>query len=148
MIPLTHIYTGWGINHRHLSIYEVFQMFSVLGFCSISCSPIFNAIYFLVCFHSDIMSEYFCTVQCNWHLSFHFSLNCIDLIVPHQWRGHHVRDCMIVGFTTTCAYHLWNCEFEPRSWWGVLDTTLCDKVCQWLATGRWFSPGTPSFLHQ
>ena len=20
-------------------------------------------------------------------------------------------------------------------------TTLCDKVCQWLATGRWFSPG-------
>jgi hypothetical protein len=21
--------------------------------------------------------------------------------------------------------------------------TLCDNVCQWLATGRWFSPGTP-----
>jgi hypothetical protein len=21
-------------------------------------------------------------------------------------------------------------------------TTLCDKVCQWLAAGRWFSPGT------
>ena len=29
-----------------------------------------------------------------------------------------------------------------RSWRGVLDTTLCDKVCQWLMTGRWFSPGT------
>ena len=26
---------------------------------------------------------------------------------------------------------------------GALDTTLCDKVCQWLATCRWFSPGTP-----
>jgi hypothetical protein len=26
---------------------------------------------------------------------------------------------------------------------GVLDTTLCDKVCQWFATCRWFSPGTP-----
>ena len=26
--------------------------------------------------------------------------------------------------------------------WCVLDTTLCDKVCQWLATGEWFSPGT------
>ena len=26
---------------------------------------------------------------------------------------------------------------------GVLDTTLCDKVCQWLATYRWFSPGIP-----
>jgi hypothetical protein len=22
-------------------------------------------------------------------------------------------------------------------------TTLCDKVCQWLATGRWFFPGPP-----
>jgi hypothetical protein len=22
-------------------------------------------------------------------------------------------------------------------------TTLCDKVCQWLATGRWFSSGPP-----
>jgi hypothetical protein len=27
--------------------------------------------------------------------------------------------------------------------WDVLDTTLCDKVCQWLGTGQWFSPGTP-----
>jgi hypothetical protein len=26
---------------------------------------------------------------------------------------------------------------------GVLDTTLCDKVCQWFATGRWCSTGTP-----
>ena len=25
----------------------------------------------------------------------------------------------------------------------VRSTTLCDKVCQWLATGRWFSLGTP-----
>jgi hypothetical protein len=23
----------------------------------------------------------------------------------------------------------------------VLDTTLCDKVYQWLAAGRWYSPG-------
>jgi hypothetical protein len=29
------------------------------------------------------------------------------------------------------------------SWRGVLDTTLRDKVWQWLATGQWFSPGTP-----
>jgi hypothetical protein len=27
--------------------------------------------------------------------------------------------------------------------WGVLDRALCDQVCQWLVTGRWFSPGTP-----
>jgi hypothetical protein len=40
------------------------------------------------------------------------------------------------------AYHNQSCEFEPCSWQGVLDTTLCDKVCQWLAAGWWFSPGT------
>jgi hypothetical protein len=27
----------------------------------------------------------------------------------------------------------------------VLNTTLCDKVCQWLGTDRWFSPGTPVY---
>ena len=26
---------------------------------------------------------------------------------------------------------------------GVLDTTLCDKVCMWFTGGRWFSPGPP-----
>jgi hypothetical protein len=26
---------------------------------------------------------------------------------------------------------------------GLCDTTLCDKVCQWLAAGLWFSLGTP-----
>ena len=30
---------------------------------------------------------------------------------------------MVAGITTTYAY----CEFESRSWRGVLDTALCDK---------------------
>ena len=29
----------------------------------------------------------------------------------------------------------------------VYFTTLCDKVCQWLTTGRWFSPGTPVYSY-
>jgi hypothetical protein len=40
-------------------------------------------------------------------------------------------------------YHHQSCEFEPRSWRGVLDTTLYHKVCQWLTTGQWYSLGTP-----
>ena len=28
------------------------------------------------------------------------------------------------------AYHNYRCEFEPRSWRGVLGTTICDKDCQ------------------
>jgi hypothetical protein len=47
------------------------------------------------------------------------------------------------SLTSPSIYYLWNCEFESRSWRGVLDTTSCDKVCQWLATGLWFSPVTP-----
>ena len=52
-------------------------------------------------------------------------------------RGRRARDRMVVGFTTTCvisAYHHYSYELEHRSWRGELDTTLCDKVCQFLAT--------------
>ena len=48
-------------------------------------------------------------------------------------RGLRGRDRMVIGFTTTCAisaYHHQSCGFEPRTWRGVHDTTLCDKVCQ------------------
>jgi hypothetical protein len=40
-------------------------------------------------------------------------------------------------------------KLTPLTWvWiplrrGLLNTTLCDKVCQWLVAGLWFSPGTP-----
>ena len=63
-----------------------------------------------------------------------------------EQRGRRDHDRRVVGFTTNyaiSAYHHWCCEFESRSGRVVLDTTLCDKVCQWLATVRWFSPGTP-----
>ena len=36
------------------------------------------------------------------------------------------------------------CLFPINTKTVVPDTTLCDKVCQWLAAGRWFSPGTPT----
>ena len=32
--------------------------------------------------------------------------------------------------------------------WCVLGATLCDKVCQWLVTGLWFSPRHSGFLQQ
>ena len=63
----------------------------------------------------------------------------IHSFIPNFWKGWSWKYGMSI--TTHC------CEFEPCSWWGVLDTTLwlCGKVCLWLATGWWFSPGT---LHQ
>ena len=47
--------------------------------------------------------------------------------------GRRGRDRMVDGFTTTFAinvYHHQSCEFEPRLWRGVADSTLCDKICQ------------------
>ena len=67
------------------------------------------------------------------------------LIYPlnqNVWGGRRGHDRMVVGFTTTYAinpYHQKCCEFESHS----DETTLCDKVCQWRWTGRWFSPGPP-----
>jgi hypothetical protein len=64
--------------------------------------------------------------------------NVWSIICPLEVR----RGRMVVEFTTTfaiIAYHHLSWEFEPHSWRGVLDKTLCDKVCQWLATGLWIS---------
>ena len=63
-----------------------------------------------------------------------------------SYGGCYGRDGMVFGLTTTyaiSAYHHLSCEFYSRSWRDALDTTLCDKVCQWLGAGQWFSPGIP-----
>ena len=55
----------------------------------------------------------------------------------------------VIDSSWICSY-LYKQYLSSLSLWvwiplrrGVLDTTLCDKVCQWLVAGRWFSPGTP-----
>ena len=60
-------------------------------------------------------------------------------------RGRRGRDRMVVGFITT--YPINQC-ISPLMLWVLISirarcATLCDKVCQWLVTGRWFSPGPP-----
>jgi hypothetical protein len=47
----------------------------------------------------------------------------------------------IYNYLAISAYH--HKKFESRSWRGVLDTALCDKVCLWLAADRWLCPDTP-----
>ena len=71
-----------------------------------------------------------------------------------------VRSCSIFiiekGRSCSWSYASWiynylcnQCLSPPLLWVltplrrGVLDTTLCDEVCQWLATGQWSYPGTP-----
>ena len=60
----------------------------------------------------------------------------------------HVGAIVVIG--SWIYNYLCNQCLSPLTLWvriplrrGVLVTTLCDKVCQWLSTGRWFSPCTP-----
>ena len=68
----------------------------------------------------------------------------LDIYTLGEWF-HRVRGALVVIIVYLCNQCL-----SPLTLWvrilhkrGTLDTTLCDKVRQWLATGRWFSPGTP-----
>lgn len=40
------------------------------------------------------------------------------------------------------VYHHYIYEVESRSWRCLLDTTLCDKSCQWFTPRLWFSLGS------
>jgi hypothetical protein len=78
-------------------------------------------------------------VVCDGHLLY---AQLFDLAIKghdHIWYGgvHCVRDRMVVGFITNHNQCL-----SPLTLWGVLDTTLFDQVCRWLATGLEFSPDT------
>ena len=61
------------------------------------------------------------------------------MLVYYHIRGCHGRDHMVVGLCNQCLspLMLW-VQFSIRA----RCTTLCDKICQWLATGQWFSPGS------
>ena len=59
------------------------------------------------------------------------------------WRGRGGLDRMLVEFTTTHAISAYPTDIEGSNPAQAKCTTLCDKVCQWLAAGRLFSPGTP-----
>jgi len=94
--------------------------------------------------------------KCRWTAAGVFTLWCTlwkntiggKIISKEYFRDRRGIDCMVVEFTSTyaiSAHHHQRCDLESHSWWGVLDTTLSDKICQWLATGLWFSLGTLVF---
>ena len=76
----------------------------------------------------------------------HFYIKPLRIVWGWGWG---VVVVIVIGFINTYMYaistYYWSYEFEFRPWRGVLDT-ICDKVCQWLAAGQWFSPCTPTSL--
>ena len=93
----------------------------------------------LVCMFSMTTYLVFNSIRL-WFSKMYTIITNIKLIFSLNHSGaRRVGDRIVVWFTTTyeiSAYQHLSSEFEPRSWRG------CDQVCQWLATGRWFSPGT------
>jgi hypothetical protein len=74
-----------------------------------------------------------------------------DFLRKEQWNQKYFKGSSWSWSYGSWIYHyLCNQCTSPLTLWvwtplrrGVLDTKLCDTVCQWLATGRWFSPDTP-----
>ena len=88
---------------------------------------------------------------CCWCLLLCFSSECTCIILDNGcssvpsvflstskfiFRGCHVHDRIVVGFKVPITTKVMSSN-------PVHDEVLHDKVCQWLATGQWFSPGTP-----
>jgi hypothetical protein len=86
-----------------------------------------------------------------------FVMLCISIIFPTRIEIIHGRDSLYnkgKGPLWSWSYDSWiynylcNQCLLPLMLWVRISirvgcTTLCDKVCQWLATGRWFFPGPP-----
>ena len=102
------------------------------------------------------------------YLSFFVYIICMEQypIMPcMEWcwivRGWLTSPCAVILFVRTSGNLFVNHTMSMSRWRiyfvclvqrdrrghdhivDVLDTKLCDKVCRWLATGQWFSPGTP-----
>ena len=84
----------------------------------------------------------------------HLALNnnrSLILYLTNEWLAfvkHYMNRYVIdrrikLVFQFTSVPYIHRYMFESRLYRGVLDKTLCDKACQWLAAGRWFSLGTP-----
>jgi hypothetical protein len=75
----------------------------------------------------------------------------VDLQRFHSYSGRSKSSILwrivniILKWTVYQLYSIRDKGYEEKghTWRGLLDTTLRDKVCQWLATGRLLSPDTP-----
>ena len=87
-----------------------------------------------------------CSKKKQHSISIKLNTYVIFLCLQYSLRGRGDRDRMVVGFTTT--YAITQC-LSPLMLWVPISisgrcSTLCDKVCQCLATDRWFSVGSPA----
>jgi len=97
--------------------------------------------WFYIILESKQFSIYIINTISNWRIS--LSKMCHSYNVNLNIKGHIFRFRWIYNY-------LCNQCLSPLKLWvrtpfarGILDETLCDKVCQWLATCQWCSQDTP-----
>jgi hypothetical protein len=101
----------------------------------------FNRMFFYFWSYSlaKIISKAWTLFYVHWYQLMLLEKPLCFIIVAYWLQGERSILSKIFNFHNTQ-----NCKFQWNiSWRGVVDTTLCDKVCQWLATGVSFSLGTP-----
>jgi hypothetical protein len=84
--------------------------------------------------------------RCSYYQDFYFLQFFSHKIAVVEHKGPSwswLYGSWIYNYLCNQCYHHLSCKFKPSSWWGVLNTTLCDKVGQWLATGPY-----SGFLYQ
>ena len=104
--------------------------------------------------HLNILFYYFSiTKKC---MTLMQGLFFFDFIFHMIFNVNDINTTGILIMVSSWSYGSWiynylcNQCLSPLTLWvwiplrqAVLKTTLCDKVCQWLATGWWFSLSTP-----
>jgi hypothetical protein len=110
-------------------------------------------------------------IKSEWQTDWQTEGNCIVLLKePRGTKKHNCQVFNLQEYNSKKSFHfeiilnIWNMEicyavnkilhcYTIMLWvriplmWGVLDTTLCDKVCQRLAAGRLVFSGYSVFRH-
>ena len=102
----------------------------------LSCFPIFNC---------NCISIYISFISSEDILKFKDMHWIISLNIDHRFNSERRdRDRMIANHPyNQCLWPLLIMWVRTPLRRGLFDTTICHKACQWLATGRWFSPSSP-----
>ena len=96
-----------------------------------------------VCFQLIEIAQYdkFQDLIC---ITLFISKSAYDSVLSYAWQG----PSWPWSYGNWIYKYLCNQCLSPLMFWVRISirercTTLCDKVCQWLVTGRWFSLGPP-----
>ena len=101
-------------------------------YCIISVSVTSSTIHDVTGIHSHHRTPYKSDTVCTNFYNYRFQIN----------RGSFSK-FILCGYILLCQHSPLTLRVQIPFRRDVLDTTLWDKVCQWLAVGRWFFPGTP-----